>query len=87
MSLSVSTLIIEILADKFGIAPEDVSPSTLFDDLAVDSLALLEMALVLEKRLGVAIPEGMLKGQQSIEEAAQAVDALKGPAAARPTEA
>ncbi|MFF4040827.1 phosphopantetheine-binding protein [Streptomyces sp. NPDC001816] len=87
MTGSVSTMIIEILTGKFDIPAEDVSRTTVFDDLAVDSLALLEMSLLLEKRLGVSIAEGVLTSQQSIDEAAHAVEALGAPAAAGPAAA
>ncbi|AKZ56974.1 Acyl carrier protein [Streptomyces ambofaciens ATCC 23877] len=81
MTGSVSTMIIEILTGKFEIPQEEVARSTVFEDLAVDSLALLEMSLLLEKRLGVSIAEGVLTSQQSIDEAARAVEALGAPAA------
>ncbi|MFG1666265.1 phosphopantetheine-binding protein [Streptomyces sp. Y7] len=85
MTGSVSTMIIEILTGKFEIPQEEVAQSTVFEDLAVDSLALLEMSLLLEKRLGVSIAEGVLTSQQSIDEAARAVEALGAPAAAGST--
>ncbi|MCZ4605913.1 phosphopantetheine-binding protein [Streptomyces sp. Lzd4kr] len=76
MTGSVSTMIIEILTGKFEIPEEEVARTTVFEDLAVDSLALLEMSLLLEKRLGVSIAEGVLTAQQSVDEAARAVEAL-----------
>jgi acyl carrier protein len=85
MTGSVSTMIIEILTGKFDIPEEEVAQSTVFEDLAVDSLALLEMSLLLEKRLGVPIAEGVLSAQQSIDEAARAVESLGAPAAAAGT--
>ncbi|KUM82955.1 MULTISPECIES: acyl carrier protein [Streptomyces] len=81
MTGSVTTMIIEILTGKFEIPAEEVSRGTVFDDLAVDSLALLEMSLILEKRLGVSIEEGVLHSQQTIDEAAQVVEGLGAPAA------
>ncbi|MER5938184.1 MULTISPECIES: phosphopantetheine-binding protein [unclassified Streptomyces] len=82
MTGSVSTMIIEILTGKFDIPQEEVAQSTVFEDLSVDSLALLEVSLLLEKRLGVSIAEGVLTSQQSIDEAARAVEALGAPAPA-----
>ncbi|MEU8461168.1 acyl carrier protein [Streptomyces sp. NPDC029003] len=80
MTDSVTTMIIEILTGKFEIPAEDVSQEAVLDDLAVDSLALLEMSLILEKRLGVSIEEGVLTSHQTIDEAARAVEALGAPA-------
>ncbi|MEV5882462.1 phosphopantetheine-binding protein [Streptomyces sp. NPDC052020] len=85
MTGSVSTMIIEILTGKFDIPQEEVAQSTVFEDLAVDSLALLEMSLLLEKRLGVSIAEGVLSAQQTIAEAARAIEALGAPMAAGTT--
>ncbi|WP_051812857.1 acyl carrier protein [Streptomyces sp. NRRL S-340] len=85
MTGSVTTMIIDILTGKFDIPAEEVSPDTVFDDLAVDSLALLEMSLILEKRLGVSISEGVLTSGQSVDEAARVVEALGAPAAVGPT--
>jgi acyl carrier protein len=85
MTGSVSTMIIEILTGKFDIPEEEVAQSTVFEDLAVDSLALLEVSLLLEKRLGVSIAEGVLNAQQSVDEAARAVEALGAPATAGTT--
>ncbi|MEV8017800.1 phosphopantetheine-binding protein [Streptomyces sp. NPDC086554] len=76
MTGSVTTMITEILTTKFEVSPEDVSQDAVFDDLAVDSLALLEMSLLLEKRLGVSIEEGVLTAEQTVGEAAEAVEAL-----------
>jgi acyl carrier protein len=87
MTGSVTTMIIEILTGKFEIPQEDVSQGTVFEDLAVDSLALLEMSLILEKRLGVSIEEGVLTAQQSIDEAAHVVESLGATASAGSTAA
>ncbi|MFE2226101.1 phosphopantetheine-binding protein [Streptomyces kronopolitis] len=69
-------MITEILTTKFEVPAEEVTRGTVFDDLAMDSLALLEMSLLLEKRLGVSIEEGTLTSEQTIEEATEAIEAL-----------
>ncbi|GLV86399.1 hypothetical protein Slala03_60880 [Streptomyces lavendulae subsp. lavendulae] len=84
MTGSVTTMIIEILTGKFEIPAEEVSQGTHFEELSVDSLALLEMSLILENRLGVSIEEGVLRAQQTIDEAARVVEGL---AASTPTRA
>lgn len=82
MTGSVTTMIIEILTGKFEIPAEEVSEGTHFEELSVDSLALLEMSLILESRLGVSIEEGVLRAQQTIDEAARVVEGLAAPAPA-----
>ncbi|MET8754953.1 acyl carrier protein [Streptomyces sp. NPDC004667] len=79
MTGSVTTMIIEILTGKFEIPAEEVSQGTHFEELSVDSLALLEMSLILENRLGISIDEGVLRAQQTIDEAARAVEGLAAP--------
>ena len=69
--------------DESGHDVSGVRPETLPG--AKDSLALLEMSLLQQKRLGVSIAEGVLNAQQSVDEAARAVEALGAPATAGTT--
>src|SRR5207237_1442353 len=47
-----------IVADLLGVSPEELTPQvSLTDDLAADSLDLIELALAIETHLGIAIPE------------------------------
>ncbi|MFG2919332.1 acyl carrier protein [Kitasatospora sp. NPDC048298] len=76
MTRTVTEMIIEILTTKYQVPAEEVSPEVAFDELAVDSLTLLEMSLILEKRLGVAIQEGALEAGQTVGEAAEMISSL-----------
>uniref|UniRef100_A0AAU2JP48 Acyl carrier protein n=1 Tax=Streptomyces sp. NBC_00049 TaxID=2903617 RepID=A0AAU2JP48_9ACTN len=76
MNETVTDLIAEILTEKFEVPAEDVTPDRILEDLAVDSLALLEMSLILEKRLGVSIAEGVIHSRQTVGEAAEVVGSL-----------
>ncbi|MEV8589030.1 acyl carrier protein [Streptomyces sp. NPDC051180] len=69
-------MIIEILTGKFDVPAEDATRTTVLEDVEVDSLALLEISLILEKRLGVSIEEGVLNSRQTVEEAAEVVARL-----------
>lgn len=80
MSADVTAQILEILLTKYDVPADELSESTVFEDVAIDSLALLEMALMLEKRLGIPIAEGTLGGHQTIAQAGAAVGALLTPA-------
>ncbi|WP_165956025.1 acyl carrier protein [Streptomyces hainanensis] len=69
MSITTSPVfqrITEILDQKFGIAGEDVKPETVLEDVELDSLALIEVALVLQKQLGVQIRTEDLSGSATI---------------------
>ena len=47
-----------LVADHLGVSPEDLRPDvSLRDDLAVDSLDLVELVLALEGDLGIDIPD------------------------------
>jgi len=47
-----------VVADHLGVSPEELSPEvSLTDDLAVDSLDLIELTLALESSLGIVVPE------------------------------
>lgn len=51
-----------LVADHLGVDLEDLQPQvSLVDDLAVDSLDLIELAIVLEGDLGVSIPERLIE--------------------------
>jgi len=51
-----------IVADRLGISPDELLPDTsLADDLAVDSLDLLEIAIAVEADTGVSIAERSLE--------------------------
>jgi acyl carrier protein len=82
MTGSVATMIIEILTGKFDVPSEEVTPGTVLEDVEVDSLALLELSLLLEKRLGISIDEGTLSSAQTVEEAADVITRLDGTAPA-----
>ena len=47
-----------LVAEHLGVDPEELRPEvSLIDELAVDSLELIELALALEGELGIDIPE------------------------------
>src|SRR5438046_8595532 len=47
-----------LVADYLGVSADDLTPEvSLTDDLAADSLDLMELALVLEGELGIEVPE------------------------------
>lgn len=51
-----------LLATRLGLDPATVTPEArLVEDLGVDSLDAVEMALVLEKQYGIALPEDALE--------------------------
>jgi acyl carrier protein len=47
----------EILADVARIDPADVTPRARFDDLGIDSLAMVDVVVAVEDRFGLVIPD------------------------------
>jgi acyl carrier protein len=69
----VCALIIDLLVDKFQIPADAVEVDATFGSLAVDSLVLVELAVILESRLGVVVADGELTTGQTIADAAELV--------------
>ena len=47
----------QILERKFQVPTEDIEPEATLDDLGLDSLDLVEFALVIEKEIGVRVSD------------------------------
>jgi acyl carrier protein len=60
----------EILEEVAGVLPADVTPDKSFtDDLDVDSLSMVEIALAAEERFGVKIPDDELANLKTVGDA------------------
>jgi acyl carrier protein len=70
-----------IVADQLGVDPTELAPNvSLVDDLAADSLDLLELAAVLEAECEVVIPDRRLREVRTYADLLQAVSAgRRGP--------
>ena len=66
-----------VVAEHLGVNPEELTRNvSLTDDLAADSLDLLELALVLEGEFGIAVPETTLEEVRTYGQLVEAVRAL-----------
>ncbi|WP_327296335.1 MULTISPECIES: acyl carrier protein [unclassified Streptomyces] len=70
--------IAEIICEHFGIDPAEITPTTTFEDLDMDSLALAETVVVLEDRYGLQFPEieGSFSPGVTLAQAAEALSRL-----------
>ena len=50
----------EILVDKLKVSPINITPDATKDDLDLDSLAVVELAIVLDKECGLKISDDEL---------------------------
>jgi acyl carrier protein len=80
---SVSTVqdrITTMLIDRFGVPREELRPDATFAELDLDSLALVEFALVVEKEFGVPMGEDEVSTGATISDAVELI-VSKSPAA------
>jgi acyl carrier protein len=57
-----------LLADKFGVPEEDITPEATFEDLDLDSLDLVEFALAAEEELGVRITDEEAEDLETLQD-------------------
>ena len=71
----------EILEEVAGVLPADVSEEKSFtDDLDVDSLSMVEIALAAEERFGVKIPDDELANLKTVGDAVSYIEKAKASA-------
>ncbi len=68
-----------VVAAQLGVGPEELTPDvSLGDDLAADSLDLVELGFVFEEELGINLPERVLQGIRTYGELVDAVRLREG---------
>ncbi|MGH3758288.1 acyl carrier protein [Actinophytocola sp.] len=75
MSTTLLERLAGILVDYFGVEAEEVHPDATFAELDLDSLAIVEFALVAEKEFGVPIGEDEVSPQGRVSDALALLDA------------
>lgn len=61
---------------EFGLGPETIRPEThLLDDLDLDSIDFVDLAVTLEERLGLRLEEEELKSIRTVRDAVEAIRA------------
>jgi acyl carrier protein len=59
----------EIVDEVAGVPAEDVTPDKTFvDDLDIDSLSMVEIAVAAQDRFGVEIPDDQLKDLKTVQD-------------------
>lgn len=67
-------LLVDLLVDRFEVNRAEITPGTTFDDLDMDSLFLVELLLVIQGELGIAISEDTASPGDTIERAAELIE-------------
>lgn len=57
----------QIMARKFQVPNEDIKPQATLDDLGLDSLDLVELALAIQKEIGVRVTDDDLAEASRLE--------------------
>ena len=65
----------QILAKEFEVAPELIHPAARMDQLAIDSLAVIEVIFRLEDEFNISFPQDAVK-LQTVGDLASCVDRL-----------
>ena len=73
---AVERCITDVLVTEFKVDPDTITPQATFSSLKFDSLVLIELTLVLEKELEIAVPDGGLTDDMTIGRAAAFLTAL-----------
>lgn len=68
----------KMIVERFGVQEEKVTEKMTFDDLGVDSLDVVELVMELEDRFGVQFEDEKIEELNSIEDAVQYIDQLRG---------
>ncbi len=71
---SMTQSLINMLISEFEVNPTDLRPDVTFDELGVDSLVLIEMAVAIERDSGIAVGDGLLTSEQTIEQSAAVLE-------------
>lgn len=57
MANTTGEIVIEILASHTKVKPEQITPTTSLQDLAIDSLGMVEVVFDLEERFDIQLPD------------------------------
>lgn len=58
-----------LIAARADLAVEDIDPGSTLEDIGLDSLSLMEIALSMQSLYTVDIPEGALSARQTVDSA------------------
>lgn len=77
MSEEMFRLVARHLVEHFGIEAEAISPAATLEDLQLDSMALVELLLVLEEEFGMPMPEDDDTAPRTLGELVDRLDAAQ----------
>ncbi|MBO3747440.1 acyl carrier protein [Streptosporangiaceae bacterium NEAU-GS5] len=78
MTNTIYSRLTTILVANFGVPEHEITPASTFADLELDSIALVELVLVVEQEFGITVPEGELSGSDDLTKAAKLIAKVNG---------
>ncbi len=67
-----------LIAETLGVDEDQVTPeANLIDDLEADSLAIVELHMEIEEKLGVKIPDEAISELHTVQDVLNAIEAHK----------
>jgi acyl carrier protein len=76
MSATVLERLAALLINRFGVSDDELRPDVTFAELDLDSLALVEFVMVVEKEFGVPVGEDDLTPGSTVTDAVTLIDGL-----------
>lgn len=73
--------LVELLVTRFQVDRSEIKPDVTFEDLEMDSLFLVELLVVVQSELGVKISEDTASPRDTLERAAELIEAQVSAAA------
>ena len=66
----------QMIVERFGVRPEQVSPSMTFDDLGADSLDVVELVMEMEDTFNVQFEDSRIESLNNVGEAVAYIESL-----------
>lgn len=64
----------ELLVTQLGVPAAKIGPEMTYKDLALDSLALIELTMILNKELGADLSDDVLQGETTIADTVELIE-------------
>jgi acyl carrier protein len=73
MSATILERLAAVLIDRFGLPADELHPGVTFAELDLDSLALVELAMVVEREFGIPIADDELSPDSTMTTAVELI--------------
>ncbi|MEV4144921.1 acyl carrier protein [Amycolatopsis sp. NPDC049691] len=74
METTVNARLVQLLADKAELPVDELGPDRTLEEIGLDSLHLMEVALWVQREYGAIVPEGDLHHDLTVREALSYLD-------------